>query len=96
MRRCANRAGLTEVGLEDMTESYPLTLSSWRRNFLAARGKVAALGYDERFRRLWELYLSWSEGGFRERRIGDYQVLLAGPRRTSGAVGRSFSLAAGG
>jgi cyclopropane fatty-acyl-phospholipid synthase-like methyltransferase len=36
--------------------------------------------YDERFRRLWELYLSYCEGGFRERRIQDVQLLLAKPR----------------
>ena len=77
MRRCASRAGLTEIGVEDMTASYPLTLRAWRRNFLAARDRLAGLGYDRRFRRLWELYLSWSEGGFVERRIQDYQQLLA-------------------
>ena len=37
------------------------------------------MGYDERFRRLWELYLSYCEGGFRERRIQDVQILLAKP-----------------
>ena len=36
-------------------------------------------GYDERFRRLWDFYLSSSEAGFRERRIGDVQVLFAKP-----------------
>ena len=36
--------------------------------------------YDERFRRLWELYLSYCEGGFRERHIQDVQLLLAKPR----------------
>ncbi len=97
MRRCASSAGLTEVGLEDMTESYPLTLRDWRRNVVAARERVAELGYDRRFRRLWELYLSWSEGGFLERRIEDYQQLLVAP----GVGGtrqapRELSLAAGG
>ena len=77
IRSCADRAGLAERGHEDMTASYPLTLSRWRRNFLAARERIEELGYDRRFRRLWELYLCWSEGGFRERRIGDYQMLLA-------------------
>jgi hypothetical protein len=44
---------------------------------------------------MWELYLSWSEGGFRERRVEDYQLLLAKPAyraarervRTERAVG---------
>ncbi len=80
-----------------MTASYPLTLSYWRRNFIAAREKVAELGYDERFRRLWELYLSWSEGGFQERKIADCQMLLAGPLRSArGDQGRELSLAARG
>jgi cyclopropane-fatty-acyl-phospholipid synthase len=96
MRRCATRAGLTEVGLEDMTASYPLTLRDWRRNFVVARERVAELGYDRRFRRLWELYLCWSEGGFLERRIQDYQQLLVAPRvaRTE-AEPTQLSLAAG-
>ncbi len=48
--------------------------ASWTR-----AERVAELGYDERFRRLWELYLSYCEGGFRERRIQDVQLLLAKP-----------------
>ena len=41
---------------------------------------MTALGYDERFRRLWNLYLAYCEAGFRERRIRDVQLLLAKPR----------------
>ncbi len=55
------------------------TLEHWRERFLAAAERLSELGYDERFRRLWELYLSYCEGGFRERRIGDVQLLLAKP-----------------
>ena len=36
-------------------------------------------GYDERFGRLWNFYLAFSEGGFRERRIRDLQIVLAKP-----------------
>ena len=52
----------------------------WRERFAEARERLAELGYDERFRRLWDLYLSYCEGGFRERRIQDVQLLLAKPR----------------
>ena len=45
----------------------------------AAAERLAELGYNEQFRRLWELYLRYREGGFRERRIGDVQLLLAKP-----------------
>jgi cyclopropane-fatty-acyl-phospholipid synthase len=71
IQRSAERAGLRELRREDLTDSYPLTLRRWRENFRAAE-----LGYDERFRRLWELYLAWSEGGFLERRIETHQLLL--------------------
>jgi cyclopropane-fatty-acyl-phospholipid synthase len=65
--------------LEDITEHYATTLSHWRERFLKAADRLSELGYDERFRRLWDLYLSYCEGGFRERRIADVQLLLAKP-----------------
>jgi len=76
IRRCAARAGLAELAAEDVTDSYPPTLRRWQENFRASRPRLAALGYDQRFRRLWELYLCWSEGGFLERRIEDHQLLF--------------------
>ena len=72
IRRCAGRAGLTELWTEDLTDSYPPTLRAWRSNFLTAD----LPRYDERFRRMWELYLCWAEGGFIERRTEDHQLLF--------------------
>jgi cyclopropane-fatty-acyl-phospholipid synthase len=78
--RCTARAtDMRMVDLEDITANYPPTLARWRENFLRAEERAEELGYDRRFRRLWELYLAYSEGGFRERRIGDVQLLLAKP-----------------
>ncbi len=65
--------------LEDITASYPPTLAAWGANFSSAAAELEELGYDRRFRRLWAFYLSWSEAGFRERRIGDFQLLFAKP-----------------
>ncbi len=70
---------LRQVHMEDITAHYATTLAHWRTRFLAASGRLADLGYDERFRRLWNLYLSYCEGGFRERRIQDVQLLLVKP-----------------
>jgi cyclopropane-fatty-acyl-phospholipid synthase len=42
--------------------------------------RLAALGYDERFQRMWRMYLSYCEGGFAERRIAVVQSVLAKPR----------------
>jgi cyclopropane-fatty-acyl-phospholipid synthase len=87
------------VGLQDLTPSYVETLRAWRANFDAHTERLEQLGYDERFRRLWRLYLTWSEAGFAERRIGDVQVLLAKPgyrsepssRRASSSESRAMS-----
>jgi cyclopropane-fatty-acyl-phospholipid synthase len=70
---------LGSLDLEDITEHYPETLRRWRERLRASSARLERLGYDRRFRRLWELYLSYTEGGFRERRIGDVQLLLAKP-----------------
>ncbi|HEY4997374.1 MAG TPA: cyclopropane-fatty-acyl-phospholipid synthase family protein [Solirubrobacteraceae bacterium] len=78
-RSVARATDLRHVHLEDITSHYATTLEHWRERFLAQTERVGELGYDERFRRLWELYLSYCEGGFRERRIQDIQLLLAKP-----------------
>jgi cyclopropane-fatty-acyl-phospholipid synthase len=78
--RCvARRTDLRAVGREDITDHYVRTLVEWRSRFRAREDEVAALGYDERFRRMWTLYLAYCEAGFRERRIRDGQLLLAKP-----------------
>jgi cyclopropane-fatty-acyl-phospholipid synthase len=79
-RAVARATNLRHVHMEDITPHYAETLARWRQRFLAASERLAELGYDERFRRLWELYLCYCEGGFRERRIQDVQLLLAKPR----------------
>jgi cyclopropane-fatty-acyl-phospholipid synthase len=79
-RTVARVTDFRQAHVEDITAHYALTLQRWRERFLAASERLSALGYDERFRRLWELYLSYCEGGFRERRIQDVQLLLAKPR----------------
>jgi cyclopropane-fatty-acyl-phospholipid synthase len=79
--RClAARTDMRTVGLEDLTPHYAETLRRWRGNFEAASARLQQLGYDERFRRLWRLYLAYCEAGFSERRIGLVQMLLAKPQ----------------
>ena len=78
-RMVARVTDFREAQLEDITEHYATTLRHWRERFSESAARLSELGYDERFRRLWELYLSYCEGGFRERRIQDVQLLLAKP-----------------
>jgi cyclopropane-fatty-acyl-phospholipid synthase len=78
---CVSRVtDMRPIWLEDISAHYSLTLASWRQRFLDAWPRLAARGYDERFKRLWLFYLSSSEAGFRERRLGDLQLLHAKPK----------------
>ncbi len=65
--------------LTDIGPHYATTLADWRRNFHSQLGAVRALGYPDVFVRLWDYYLSYCEGGFIERQIGDVQMLLTKP-----------------
>jgi cyclopropane-fatty-acyl-phospholipid synthase len=77
---CLERVtSMRQVWIDDITAHYPPTLASWRERFFDGWERLRAEGYDERFRRLWDFYLSSSEAGFRERRIGDVQALFAKP-----------------
>ena len=65
--------------LEDLTPNYAETLKNWRIRMFNNIERVRALGYPEEFIRMWEFYLCYCEGGFRERYIGDVQMLLTRP-----------------
>ncbi|MEU4804515.1 cyclopropane-fatty-acyl-phospholipid synthase family protein [Actinosynnema sp. NPDC023587] len=54
-----------EFGLD-----YAETLRRWRERFHDRWEDVAALGFDETFRRMWEFYLAYSEAGFRVGYLG--------------------------
>lgn len=79
-RLVARRTDMAAVQHEELGPHYARTLAAWRANVEAAADELDALGYDERFRRLWRLYLCYCEAGFLERRIGLSQLVLAKPR----------------
>ena len=70
------RAGLSLLHLEDITPHYAETLKRWRENFVARWDRLRTLGFSEEFRRLWEFYFCYCEGGFRERFLGDVQMVF--------------------
>ncbi len=65
--------------LRDITQDYADTLSAWHEGFLNELDAVQELGFDDRFIRMWRYYLSYCEGGFRERIIGTYQITMTKP-----------------
>ncbi|MGD9298300.1 MAG: cyclopropane-fatty-acyl-phospholipid synthase family protein [Thiohalocapsa sp.] len=71
-------AGLQVVSRSFHGLDYARTLALWRERFEASLPAVRALGYDERFIRMWRYYLCYCEAGFRDRRIDVMQVALTG------------------
>ena len=78
----ARHTDLRMVHHEDLTDHYVTTLQRWRHNIQTHADRLTELGYDERFQRLWRIYLCYSEAGFAERRIAVAQTLLAKPHWT--------------
>ena len=76
MREQSQKAGLLLEKIESFGLSYAETLRQWRVRFEAAWPKIMPLGFDERFRKLWTLYLCYCEAGFAEGLIdvGIYKI----------------------
>ncbi len=56
--------------------SYANTLRYWLNNFTEVQEDVAKMGFDDKFMRLWRLYLEYCEGAFRAERINVGHYLL--------------------
>jgi cyclopropane-fatty-acyl-phospholipid synthase len=63
-RKTAERHGLVVSDEYAFGKDYARTLGEWRNAFELNWPKIAALGFDEQFRRLWRLYLCYCEAGF--------------------------------
>ncbi len=72
------KAGLKVTGDDGFGQHYARTLSEWRQRFLTAWPRLTGQGFDDRFKRLWTLYLAYCEGGFR---AGNIDVRQIGLRR---------------
>ncbi len=78
----ALKAQVTQAGLawKESTEfglDYAETLARWRDRFLEAWPEIRELGFDERFRRMWEYYLAYCEAGFRSGNVDVTQLTLS-------------------
>ncbi len=89
----ARKTDMRIAHLEDIGPHYATTLKRWRERFMARLDGVRALGYPEEFIRMWEYYLCYCEGGFRERTIGTVQVLLGKPLNRREALLTALPLA---
>jgi cyclopropane-fatty-acyl-phospholipid synthase len=60
----ATAAGLRLVTAESFGRSYARTLAEWQRRFQSGWPTIAKLGFDDRFKRIWEYYLCYCQAGF--------------------------------
>lgn len=65
----AEKAGLLLEKVECFGQSYATTLKMWGERFETAWPQIMPLGFDEKFRRTWGLYLAYCEAGFSEKLI---------------------------
>jgi cyclopropane-fatty-acyl-phospholipid synthase len=72
----AEHTGLRIAERRSLGPDYARTLQHWREDFLDRWETVAALGFDETFRRMWEFYLAYCEAGFRVGYLDVYQLSL--------------------
>jgi cyclopropane-fatty-acyl-phospholipid synthase len=61
---------------ENFGTHYARTLHAWRVRFHQNLDRVRAVGFDDRFIRMWDLYLAYCEAAFLERHAGLFQMLL--------------------
>ena len=67
-------SGLLLTGVRDIRDSYARTLQTWRESFFEHEAEVRAMGFDDRFIRMWDYYLSISEAGFRTGMTQNLQI----------------------
>ena len=67
------------IGLKDHAAHYAETLFRWRQRFDENWDEIRKMGFDEEFRRLWEFYFCYCEGGFAEAILGSAQLICAKP-----------------
>jgi cyclopropane-fatty-acyl-phospholipid synthase len=77
LKRLGDSFGIPLVRERIFGEDYARTLVAWRERFRAAWPSLMPLGFDERFRRLWEYYLAYCEAGFRSGNIDVRQMVFA-------------------
>ncbi len=78
-RKAAQAAGLQVVDELAFGQDYAETCRRWREKFLAERGRVLELGFDERFLHIWEFYLAYCEAAFAMTNIDVVQYTLHKP-----------------
>lgn len=75
----ADKTDMVVRQIDDFGFDYARTIEDWRCRFHQAYSSLQKQGYDETFRRLWDYYLCYCQGGFLERSISVVHVVATRP-----------------
>ena len=75
----ADRAGLKYLRSKEFGESYSITLRRWYETFNDAWPEIDAMGFDQRFKNMWDFYLTSCAAGFHYGTTDVTQVTLQRP-----------------
>ncbi|NOD75216.1 cyclopropane-fatty-acyl-phospholipid synthase family protein [Ruegeria sp. HKCCD4332] len=79
LRQQINQAGLSVVNSKEFGKSYDLTLRRWYETFNDKWDQIAEMGFDERFRRMWNYYLTACGAAFDTSNCDVTQITIAKP-----------------
>ena len=68
------RNGLSQTSMKDFGKDYSKTLREWFLRFRNSWKSIKHLGFDERFKRMWEYYLNYCETGFEQGTLDVVQI----------------------
>lgn len=75
LRALGNEHGFSFLKERVFAQDYARTLAEWRGRFWNSWEKILPMGFDERFKKLWEFYLHYCEAGFRAEYIDVRQII---------------------
>ena len=76
IHRLSGSKNLNVTQQKNFCSSYATTLEIWFKNFQEAWRMVETMGFDEKFKNKWDMYLAYCRGGFLSERISVSQYLL--------------------
>jgi cyclopropane-fatty-acyl-phospholipid synthase len=79
LRAEVEKAGLRVKGSIEFGTSYSLTLRRWHETFTDRWGEVKKLGFDDRFKRMWDFYLASCAGAFQGGNCDVTQITVTRP-----------------
>ena len=76
LKNILGNTSLNIKSIDSYANDYAKTLNIWNKQFNQNWSKIERLGFDERFKLLWNYYLSYCEGGFLSKNIDLKQINL--------------------